>query len=138
MKSLSIAEVEYTAFFLAKEFMEWDEPIPAFDSRFPNALESCLAVPFQKFSGKNLYKGLTEKGAILFYLMVKNHPFRNGNKRIAMTTLLYFLNKNKKSLKVDEQELYNFAKWVAESHSKFKEQTISAIEKFIKTYIVNL
>lgn len=138
MKSLSIAEVEYTAFFLAKEFMEWDEPIPAFDSRFPNALESCLAVPFQKFSEKNLYKGLKEKGAILFYLMVKNHPFRNGNKRIAMTTLLYFLNKNKKSLKVDNQELYNFAKWVAESHSKFKEQTISAIEKFIKTYIVNL
>ncbi len=138
MKSLSIVEVEYTAFFLAKEFMEWDEPIPSFDSRFPNALESCLAVPFQRFGGKNLYKGLSEKAAILFYLMVKNHPFQNGNKRIAMTTLFYFLNKNKKSLKVDEQELYNFAKWVAESHSKFKEQTISAIEKFIKTYIINL
>ena len=138
MKSLSIVEVEYTAFFLAKEFMEWDEPIPSFDSRFPNALESCLAVPFQRFGGKNLYKGLSEKAAILFYLMVKNHPFQNGNKRIAMTTLFYFLTKNKKSLKVDEQELYNFAKWIAESHSKFKEQTISAIEKFIKTYIINL
>lgn len=138
MKSLSIAEVEYVAFSLAKEFLEWDEPIPAFDSRFPNTLESCLAIPFQKFGGKNLYKGLSEKAAILFYLMIKNHPFRNGNKRIAMTTLFYFLHKNKKWLDVDNQELYNFAKWVAESHSKFKEQTISAIEKFINTYIVNL
>ena len=137
MKSLSIAEVEYVAFSLAKEFMEWDEPIPAFDSRFPNTLESCLTVPFQKFGGKNLYKGLTEKGAILFYLMVKNHPFYNGNKRIAMTTLFYFLHKNKKSLKVNNQELYNFAKWVAESHSKFKDETVKAIEKFIKAYIVN-
>ena len=129
MKQLSIAEVEYVAFSLAKEFMEWDEPIPAFDSRFPNTLESCLAVPFQKFGGKNLYKGLTEKGAILFYLMVKNHPFHNGNKRIAMTTLFYFLHKNKKSLKVNNQELYNFTKWVAESHSKFKDETVKAIEK---------
>lgn len=138
MKLLSITEVEYVAFSLAKEFLGWDEPIPAFGSRFPNALESCLATPFQKFNGKNLYKGLAERGAILFYLMVKNHPFRNGNKRIAMTTLLYFLHKNKKSLKVDNQELYNFAKWVAESGPKFKEQTVSAIEKFIKTYIINL
>ena len=137
MKSLSIAEVEYVAFSLAKEFMEWDEPIPAFDSRFPNTLESCLTVPFQKFGGKNLYKGLTEKGAILFYLMVKNHPFYNGNKRIAMTTLFYFLHKNKKSLKVNNQELYNFVKWVAESHSKFKDETVKAIEKFIIAYMVN-
>lgn len=138
MKPLSVAEVEYIAFYLAKEFMGWDEPIPAFDSRFPNTLESCLAMPFQRFGGKNLYKGLVEKAAFLFYLMIKNHPFRNGNKRIAMTTLFYFLHKNKKWLKVDEQELYNFAKWVAESHPKFKEETVSAIEKFIRAYMANL
>ncbi len=48
MKVLTIAEVQYTAFFLAKEFMEWDEPISSFDPRFPNALESCLITPFQK------------------------------------------------------------------------------------------
>ncbi|MEK7087272.1 MAG: type II toxin-antitoxin system death-on-curing family toxin [Patescibacteria group bacterium] len=138
MKSLSIVDVEYIAFSLAKEFMELDEPIPAFGTRFPNVLESCVIVPFQKFDGKNLYKGLIGKAAILFYLMVKNHPFKNGNKRIAMTALLSFLHKNKKWLEVDNQELYNFAKWVAESHPKFKDQTTSAIEKFIKTYIVNL
>ncbi|MCX6785530.1 MAG: Fic family protein [Candidatus Komeilibacteria bacterium] len=51
--------------------------------------------PYQTFGGKQLYPGLIKKSAILFYLMIKNHPFQNGNKRIAMTTLFYFLYKNK-------------------------------------------
>lgn len=138
MKSLTIAEVEYVAFRLAKETMEWDEPIPSFETRFPNVLESCLAQPFQTFQRKHAYKGLINKAAILFYLMIKNHPFQNGNKRIAMTTLFYFLYKNKKWLRVDNQELYNFAKWVAESNPKLKDQTVAAIQKFIKTYLVKL
>ncbi len=140
MKSLSltIAEVEYVAFRLARETMTWDEKIPDFSSRFPNVLESCLAVPFQSFEGKKFYQGLLEKAAILFYLMIKNHPFENGNKRIAMTTLFHFLRKNKKWLRVDNRELYNFAKWVAESNPKLQNETVSAIQKFIKTYIVSL
>jgi len=138
MKKIDIKEVEYIAFNLAKKFMDDNEPIPDFSSRFPNILESCLAVPFQTFERKSFYKGLTGTGAIIFYLMVKNHPFQNGNKRIAMTTLLYFLFKNKKWLRVDNQELYNFAKWVAESNPKLKEETVKAIEKFVKTYLVDL
>jgi len=138
VKIIRVAEVEYVAYELAKKFMEWNETIPSFDSRFPNILESCITVPFQTFSGKNLYKGLTEKAAVLFYLLIKNHPFQNGNKRIAMTTLLVFLHKNKKWLKVDSKELYNFAKWVAESNSKLKEETVRAAEKFIRTYLIEL
>lgn len=138
MKPLTVSEVEYVAFSLAKKFMEWNEPIPSFDSRFPNKLESCLVVPFQSFGGKSFYKGLIGKSAILFYLMIKNHPFQNGNKRIAMTTLFYFLYKNKKWLRVDNQELYNFAKWVSESNPKLKDETVKAIEKFIKTYMIRL
>jgi prophage maintenance system killer protein len=138
MKTITIGEVEYVAYTLAKELMNWNEPIPAFGSRFPNILESCLVVPFQSFGGKLAYKGLIGKAAVLFYLLVKNHPFQNGNKRIAMTTLLYFLYKNKKWLKVDNQELCNFAKWVAESNPRLKEETVKATEKFIKTYLVGL
>jgi len=138
MKSITITEVEYVACRLAQEFMEWNEPIPDFGSRFPNILESCLATPFQKFGGKNLYTGLIEKASALFYLMIKNHPFQNGNKRIAMTALFYFLYKNKKWLKVDNRELYNFAKWVAESNPKLKEETLRAVQKFLKTYLINL
>jgi len=137
-ESVSIAEVEYVAYYLAKKFMEWDEPIPSFETRFPNVLESCLISPFQTYRKKDLYRGLVPKAAILFYLMIKNHPFANGNKRIAMTTLFYFLHKNKKWLRVDNQELYNFARWVAESNPKLKDATVSGIEKFVKAYMVKL
>jgi death-on-curing family protein len=138
MKPLTVIEIEYVTYWLAKEIMEWDEKIPDFSTRYPNILESCLIVPFQTFGGKKLYKGLIEKAAMLFYLMIKNHPFKNGNKRIAMTTLFYFLYKNKKWLKVDNQELYNFARWVAESNPKLRRETTAAVQRFIKTYIVNL
>lgn len=138
LKKITIAEVEYLSHRLANEIMAWNEPIPDFGTRFPNVLESCLATPFQSFDRKALYKGLTEKAAMLFYLMIKNHPFENGNKRIAVTTLFVFLYKNKKWVKVDDQELYNFAVWIAQSNPKLKKETIAAVEKFIKTYIKEL
>lgn len=136
MKNITLVEVEYLGFRLAKQKLEFNEPIPEFSSRFPNILESCLATPFQKFSKKDIYSGLINKAAILFYLMIKNHPFRNGNKRIAMTTLFVFLYKNNKWLKVDNQELYLFAVWVASSPAKLKEAVISGIKKFINLYLV--
>lgn len=136
MKRLTIPEVEYLAYCLAKELMSWDEPIPEFKSRFPNILESCLVTPFQAFAGRTLYKGLIEKAAILFYLMVKNHPFKNGNKRIATTTLFLLLYKNSRWLKVDNVQLYRFAKWVAESDPAVKDATVSAIQKFLRTYLI--
>lgn len=138
MKIITIAEVEYIAFRLAKETMSFNEPIPDFATRFPNMLESCLAVPFQKFERKSLYPGLNGKAAILFYLMIKNHPFQNGNKRIAMTALFVFLYFNKKWINVDTKELYNFAMWVAQSPAKSKAETVKATEKFIKSNLVSL
>jgi len=138
IKSLSVVEVEHIAFTLAKAKMTYNEPIPDFSTRFPNVLESCLLVPFQTFEKKSLYKSFSEKVAILFYLMIKNHPFQNGNKRIAMTTLFFFLYKNKKWLKVDNKKLYNFAVWVAESLPELKGETVEAIERFIKNHLVDL
>ncbi len=138
MKTITLQEVEYIAFKLAKEKFSFDEPIPDFSTRFPNALESCLAVPFQRFSGKSLYPTLVSKAAMLFYLLIKNHPFQNGNKRIAMTTLFVFLYRNGKWLRVDTQELYNFNVWVAQSPRTVKEETVKATEKFLKTHLVKL
>jgi len=138
MKTITLQEVEYIAFKLAKEKFSFDEPIPDFSSRFPNALESCLAVPFQKFSGKSLYPTLVSKAAMLFYLLIKNHPFQNGNKRIAMTILFVFLYRNGKWLRVDTQELYNFTVWVAQSPRTVKDETVKATEKFLKKYLVKL
>ena len=138
LNRLNIKNVEYVAYRLAKETMEWDEPIPDFSTRYTNALERCLETPFQSFNGKQLYPGIIKKSASLFYFMVKNHPFQNGNKRIAMATLFYFLFENNKWMKVDNQELYNFARWVAESNPKLKSDTVRAIETFLKHYLVDL
>jgi len=138
MKILTVKEVEYIAFRLAKELLSFDEPIPDFTTRFPNILESCLATPFQSFSRKSLYPSLISKASILFYLMIKNHPFQNGNKRIAMTTLFVYLHKNGKWIEVDTQELYNFTVWIAQSPPRFKEEVVKAIEKFLRAHMVSL
>lgn len=137
MLPLTVGEVEHIAFRLAQEHLSFDETIPDFTTRFPNILESCLLTPFQKFGGKYLYPTFALKAAMLFYLMIKNHPFQNGNKRIAITTLLLFLLSNKKWLNADIEKFYNFTKWVASSPAEAKEQTVSAIEQFIKKYITN-
>lgn len=137
IQMLSVEEVKLVAHDLAKAHMEWGEPIPDFSTRFPNILEGCIETPHQTFSGQ-LYPGLIKKASILFYLMIKNHPFQNGNKRIAVTTLLYFLYKNKKWLRIDNQRLYNFARWVAESDTALKDQVVSAIEKILKDNMVEV
>jgi death-on-curing protein len=137
VRIITVADVEYLAFRLAKEHLSFDEPIPDFSTRFPNVLESCVVTPFQGFSGKALYPSLIAKASILFYLMIKNHPFQNGNKRIAITTLLTFLIGNGKWLKADSQELYNFTVWVAQSPSEFKDQVAAAIQKFIRGHLTD-
>lgn len=138
IKILTVEEVAWLAHSLAINWMEWDEPIPPFSTRFPHKLESCLNVPFQTFGRNYLYKGLTGKASILFYLLVKNHPFQNGNKRIAVTALLVFLWKNNKWLNVDTKEFYNFAVWVASSPPTVKDETVMAVEKFLNKYLVDL
>jgi prophage maintenance system killer protein len=135
---ITVQEVEFLAFRLAQEHLSFDEPIPDFSTRFPNILESCLITPFMKFDGKRLYPSLSLQASMLFYLLIKNHPFQNGNKRIAITTLLLFLLKNKKWLKADTTKLYNFTIWVAQSPPELKDEVVMAIKKFIQTHLVNL
>lgn len=135
IKRIGLADVEYIAFQLAKEFMGWNEPIPDFDTRFPDKLESCIETPFQTFDRKSLYKGLIGKSAILFYLMVKNHPFQNGNKRIAITTLLFFLYQNNKWLSTSNQDIYKFACEVAESKPEDRFSIMNLINSFVRKNI---
>lgn len=136
--TISITEVELIAYRLAEKLMKFDEPIPDFGTRFPSILESCLATPFQKFGGRFLYEGLVKKAAVLFYLMIKNHPFKNGNKRIAMMSMLYLFHKNEKWIESDNQVLYNFAKWVASSDPSVKDATVLAVEKFLGDHLIDL
>jgi death-on-curing family protein len=135
---LDIKEVERLAFRLAQEHLTFDEPIPVFSTRSPNVLESCLETPFQKFFGQVPYPSLVSKASMLFYMLIKNHPFQNGNKRIAVTTLMVFLLKNGKQLKVELSTLHKFTIWIAKSRSKEKGFYIMAIEQFIKKNLKDL
>lgn len=130
--------MEYIAFRVAREHLSFDEPIPDFQTRFPNILESCLLTLFVRFAGTPPYPSLISKAAMLLYLVTKNHPFQNGNKRIAVTTLLVFLHKNGKWLQVDPQAFYNFTIWVAQSPAEFKDATVSGVEDFLRRHLVNL
>jgi prophage maintenance system killer protein len=60
------------------------------------SFESSIGQIAQTFDGKELYPSLEEKAATLLYLIVKNHSFVDGNKRIAAACFLYFLEKNDK------------------------------------------
>jgi death-on-curing protein len=135
VKRVTVKEVAHITFKMAQELLSFNEPIPDFSTRTPNILESCLATPFQTFGGKFLYPGFLTRASMLFYFMIKNHPFENGNKRIAITTLFTFLFANNKWLIADIQELYNFTVWVAQSPPQFKDEVVKAIEKFLKTHI---
>ena len=137
-KKITVEEIEYTAFTLARKIMTYNEPIPDFGTRFPNILESCVATPFFQFNRKDLYRGIVGKGGILFYLLIKNHPFQNGNKRIAVMSLLYFLAKNGKWLKMSSLDLYNFARGIARSKPTSREKIILQIQENISKHIVNL
>ena len=55
-------------------------------------LEAIIGNIYQTFGGKDVYKSIEEKGANFLYLVVKNHVFVDGNKRIAATLFIYFLN----------------------------------------------
>jgi len=137
VQNITIGDVEEIAFALAQRLMSYDEPIPDYCTRYPNVLESCLATPFQWFAGRSLYRGLVSKSSTLFYLMIKNHPFINGNKRIAITTMLVFLSLNGKWLHVNLRDFYDFSTRVAASLAEDKDKVVSEIREFIRGHIAD-
>ncbi len=127
-----IDDFEYLCFQLAKERLGYSEPIPDYDTRNNELLESALGQPRQTYDGKLLYPTLVKQAAILFYSLIKNHPFRNGNKRIAVMTLIIFLAINNKWLKVSQSGLYLIAKDVSQSKPDEKDDIMNALEQFIE------
>ncbi len=136
MKQISLIEAEYIAFELVNEMLKYDEPIPDFASRYPNILESCLAQPFQEFDGKQLYPTYTEKTALLFYLITKNHPFKNGNKRMAVMLMIYFLYKNGMWIEALPDDIYKIAMRIAKSKANEKDKTLKRLRRDLDRLIV--
>jgi death-on-curing protein len=81
----------------------------------PGQLEASIAAPRQTMFGEELYPDLFSKAAILFYLLVKDHAFIDGNKRTAALALIEFLERNGYTLDATNDELYQFTIDVASS-----------------------
>ena len=99
-------------------------------------LESIIGNIYQSFDGQDIYKNVEEKGANFLYLIVKNHVFVDGNKRIAATLFIYFLNfygilyKEGKQT-IDNNTLAALTLLIAESNPKEKEIIIDLIMNFL-------
>ncbi|MDO4757184.1 MAG: virulence protein RhuM/Fic/DOC family protein, partial [Parabacteroides sp.] len=85
---------------------------------------------YQSFDGQELYPTLEEKAAHLLYFVTKNHSFLDGNKRIAATMFLYFLDKNgvlfiNDEKLIDDHTLVALTIMIAESKPEEKEMMIT-------------
>ena len=96
-------------------------------------LEATLAAPRQTMFGEELYPNVLSKAAILFYLLIKNHPFLDGNKRTAFLALMPFLNLNDYTLSATNDELYQFTIDVASSVLTKEEVEVWIRDKASKT-----
>ena len=88
---------------------------------------------YQSFGGQEVYPTLEEKAANLLYFVTKNHSFLDGNKRIAATMFLYFLDRNGMlygadgSKTLDDHTLVALTIMIAESRPEEKEMMVSVI-----------
>lgn len=132
---IDLAVFEQEVFAFAKKNFEGNETIPDFFTRFPDRLESCLQVPLSSFNGKDLYDSFEKKVAILFYTLIKNHPFQNGNKRLAVSAFLFVISYNGYVLNsVTDDDLFELSKQVAESNSQDKSKSLQLIKDFLLKY----
>lgn len=76
------------------ESMRFAETSNLFGNEKDNSFKSTLGAIYQTFGGKDVYPTLEEKAANLLYMLVKNHSFNDGNKRIAAALFIYFLERN--------------------------------------------
>ena len=101
-----------------------------------NGLEAIINNIYQTFDNNDVYKSIEEKAANFLYMIVKNHVFIDGNKRIAATLFIYFLNYYDILYKDNEQVIDNntltaLTLLIAESNPKEKEIIIDLIMNFL-------
>ena len=101
-----------------------------------NGLEAIINNIYQTFDNNDVYKSIEEKASNFLYMIVKNHVFIDGNKRIAATLFIYFLNyynilyKDNKQV-IDNNTLTALTLLIAESNPKEKEIIIDLIMNFL-------
>ena len=96
------------------------------------SFDSSISTIYQTYDGKELYPTLEQKAAMLLYLVTKNHSFIDGNKRIASTVFLYFLDRNDSLFvngrkRISDETLATLTILIAASNPKDKDIIINLI-----------
>ena len=102
--------------------------------RNKHSLRSIFNNVMQSFNDVNLYETIEEKAAHLFYFIVKDHPFLDGNKRCDAYIFTWFLDKNNilDIRKINNEALVALTLFIAESNPKDKNKVIGLILQLLK------
>ena len=112
--------------------MRFGDESDLFGKEKDDSFKGSIGNIYQSFAGADVYETLEEKAANLLYFVTKNHSFFDGNKRIAATMFLYFLDKNQALFvdgkkKIEDATLVALTIMIAESRPEEKEMMISVI-----------
>lgn len=116
------------------------EATTLFGNQKDNSFEGTLRTITQTFDGVYLYPSIEEQAANLLYMIIKNHPFSDGNKRIGAFMFVWFLEKNKHRLKktgevkINDNGLTALALLVAQSNPSDKDILVRLIINLIKDW----
>ena len=108
-----------------------------FGNEKDDSFKSSIGQIYQTFSGNELYPSVEEKAAMLLYLVTKNHSFNDGNKRIAATLFLWFLNNNgilyreDGSKRLADNTLVALTLMIAESKTEEKDVMVKVVVNLI-------
>ena len=129
-------KIEYKDCITIINMLKYNEKSDIFAVERDKGLEAIIGNIYQSFEGKDIYKSIEEKAANFLYLVVKNHVFVDGNKRIAATLFIYFLSFYDLLFKdnirtIDNNTLAALTLLIAESNPKEKELIIELVMKFL-------
>ena len=133
-------EIDELREFIAKtksKLIAQNEATDLFGKEYEGKFEGTIAAVYQGFGGLDVYPTAEEKAANLLYLIIKNHGFVDGNKRVGSILFIYFLSKNKILInskgqnKITENTLVALALLVAQSNPDHKDILIKLIIKLL-------
>ncbi|MBE7172216.1 MAG: virulence protein RhuM/Fic/DOC family protein [Williamsia sp.] len=136
--SKELFQITYPAAIAAiKELKDKFGGSALFGNEKDDSFQGSLAAIYQTFGGQDLYPSVEEKGANLLYLVIKNHSFSDGNKRIAAFLFVWFLEKNEilyrsdGSKRIADNALVALTLMIAESKPEEKDMMIKVVVNLI-------
>lgn len=132
----AVYELSYDECISVIKSMRFGAESDLFGVEKDDSFKSSIGNIYQTFGGRDIYPTLQEKAANLLYFVVKNHSFLDGNKRIAATVFLYFLDRNDALFvgghkSIDDSTLVAVTVMIAESKPEEKDAMVALVMNFL-------